>query len=565
MTISSKLATSKLSIFIGVTAVIVSCFYWTGGTDPVNLPKFFALTTLVSALIGFFFSFGLSVVNEISAALKVLTLVFIGSICVPLFFSTGPISHQLFGVSGRNTGLVTYIALCFLMLITSTLRGDNRIKIVICLLISGCVAMMISVFELLGANLLHTTGTFQALIGPFGNPNFISAFMGIVGASTLVIISQPSVTKGTLMYAFPILLFSIFINYHTHAKQGIVVLVFGAILAILFRLHFGVKKNWLTSLFFIGSSLVGVLGLLGLQNKGPLSSLVYKSSVSFREEYWAAGINMLNKFPMTGVGLSSYGDWYRALRTPSALANPGVDVTTNVSHNVFIDFGANGGWPLLASTVSIFVLALFAGLKYLKQLKTYDVTFLVILVAWLGYVLQAMISIDQIGLAVWGWVLTGALISYGAIISSSNETSKTKNARGNTKSKIATPSVGIGQYALSAFGLLLGLVIALPVFNADLRWGQALEAGNSTLLRSAAVAWPLDESRVGNAAYIYMQNKMYPQAKEMIELGIQEFPRSFSIWRLLYQLPSATKEEKVKALERLRFLDPNNETLKSLT
>ena len=557
-------AASTLPICIGIIASVVSNFYWTGGSDPVNLPKFFALTTFVFGLVGYFLSFGLSAVKEIHIALRIFALVFIGALCIPMIFTSSPITHQLFGVGGRNTGLVTYTALCLIMLIASTLRDESRNKIVVSLLISGAITIVISLLELLGANPLNTTGTFQALIGPFGNPNFVSAFMGIIGASSLVLICQPKVSKSTLIFTIPILFLSILINFNAQAKQGIVVLVFGGLLTVLFRLHLVVKKNWLTLLFLSGSFAFGILSLFGLQNRGPVSSLIYKSSVSFREEYWAAGINMLRKFPSTGVGLSSYGDWYRELRNPSALINPGSEVTTNVSHNVFIDFGANGGWPLLLSTVTIFVFALSVGIKYLIHLKTYDGTFLVIFVAWLSYVLQSMVSIDQIGLAVWGWVLTGALLSYIKVIPANDETLASKKKSQELKRQKQKSKVSIGQISLTISGLLVGLIVAFPSFNADLHWAQALRAGNSTLLKSAAVAWPLDELRVGNAAYIYMQNKMYPQAKEMLDLGIQKFPRSFSTWRLYYQLPIATSEEKAIALAQMRALDPYNDSLKGL-
>ena len=50
----------------------------------------------------------------------------------------------------------------------------------------------------------------------------------------------------------------------------------------------------------------------------------------------------------------------------------------------------------------------------------------------------------------------------------------------------------------------------------------------------------------------------------MLDLGIQKFPRSFSTWRLYYQLPIATSEEKAIALAQMRALDPYNDSLKGL-
>ena len=51
-------------------------------------------------------------------------------------------------------------------------------------------------------------------------------------------------------------------------------------------------------------------------------------------------------------------------------------------------------------------------MKVVLRKKEYDATFVALTVAWLGYQAQSVISINQIGLAIWGWVLSGALIAY---------------------------------------------------------------------------------------------------------------------------------------------------------
>jgi O-antigen ligase len=56
------------------------------------------------------------------------------------------------------------------------------------------------------------------------------------------------------------------------------------------------------SLFVVGFSVAGaILAILGMLQKGPLVSLLYKDSVSVRGYYWRAGIEMFKDSPLTGV------------------------------------------------------------------------------------------------------------------------------------------------------------------------------------------------------------------------------------------------------------------------
>ena len=87
---------------------------------------------------------------------------------------------------------------------------------------------------------------------------------------------------------------------------------------------------------FIGM-LIGALGTLGVFNLGPLARILYKSSITFRGEYWQAGMNMAKDNFFFGLGPDSYGLYYREFRNESATRIPGLNVTTDTAHNVLID------------------------------------------------------------------------------------------------------------------------------------------------------------------------------------------------------------------------------------
>jgi hypothetical protein len=98
-------------------------------------------------------------------------------------------------------------------------------------------------------------------------------------------------------------------------------------------------------------------------------------------------------------------------RDTQALILPGPNTTTNAAHNVPFDVFAFGGWPLFVSYLAILSLLLSQLLKSLRNRK-YDAIFVTLTTAWACYQLQSIISINQIGLAVWGWLFGGALIAY---------------------------------------------------------------------------------------------------------------------------------------------------------
>jgi hypothetical protein len=66
----------------------------------------------------------------------------------------------------------------------------------------------------------------------------------------------------------------------------------------------------------------------------------------------------------------------------------------------------------LIAYLGMLALALIAIIKVVRRMQGYDAVFIAMTAAWICYQTQSLISINQVGLALWGWVLTGALIAY---------------------------------------------------------------------------------------------------------------------------------------------------------
>jgi hypothetical protein len=200
-----------------------------------------------------------------------------------------------------------------------------------------------------------------------------------------------------------------------------------------------------------------------------------------RGEYWQAGWNMGSEHPLTGVGFDTYGDWYRRARDTQALILPGPNTTTNAAHNVPFDVFAFGGWPLFISYLGILALSVIAIIKVTLRHRKYDGVFVTLTTAWTCYQLQSIISINQIGLAVWGWLFGGALIGFEIATRPKENDLESTKATGKTARvvKKSQSETIISSTLIAGVGTVIGLLIAVPPYSADAKWRTALSTQNA--------------------------------------------------------------------------------------
>ena len=145
-----------------------------------------------------------------------------------LFSSKNSLTLQLFGVDGRNTGLILYFNLLVLLLTTSIVSNTGFIKNLINILILvGLLNLLYGIIQFIDRDPVNWNNSYNPIIGFFGNPNFQSAFLGIVGASSFALFFK---SKATLVYRiilFLFLLLNLFIIVTSESQQGILVFVSG--------------------------------------------------------------------------------------------------------------------------------------------------------------------------------------------------------------------------------------------------------------------------------------------------------------------------------------------------
>ena len=555
---SNKSAEITIAKYFLIGAPFIALFLLTSNvSDPVNVTKLFALGGLAGAVGAVVFAQQLRLLWESSKILVVSIAAFLIFSVWSIIGSRGPLSQNLYGVFGRNTGFVSFFLLTLVSLAAASLRTSQSFqRILHGLFIAGLINIMYCGWVLLFGDFVGWSNPYGNILGTFGNPNFIGAFLGMFFSAYLAYglgKNSSRLFKYSMIFVLPVTLFEII---ESHAIQGRVVAALGTGIVGFFYLRS--KTNWLilTGYTFV-AVIFGIFAGAGALQMGPLSKYIYKTSVSLRGEYWAAAFRTGEKNPFNGVGFDVFGDWYRRTRDAQAMILPGPNTVTNAAHNVVLDFFASGGWPLLLSYLALIVLGAIAIARVARRNRAYDPIFVAMTTAWICYQVQSIISINQIGLALWGWIFTGALIGYE--VSTRSEVVGESSALPKNRGKISNSVVSTSLVA--GLGGVIGLIIAVPPLSSDMAWTSALRSQNLATVEAALVPTylhPQNSLRYAQIVQSLEQSKLSDIAHKYALIGVEFNPDYFEAWKSLYYSTNATVEEKSTALENLKRLDPLN-------
>ena len=474
-----------------------------------------------------------------------------------VLISGGEIYQQLFGSNGRNTGLITYVAFS-LIFVGSIITSSPAVikKLILVVFIVGSASLAYGVIQALGADPFNWVNPYSPVFGFLGNPNFQSSLLGVLG----VIVSGQFFAKGLKLQFKALiglyLLVTLYVIKETNSQQGFLVLALGIGVVV------GLYVLQLNRSLGIAYGLLSIIGffavLIGTLNKGPLAAILYKDSVTYRGDYWRAGWNMTVDNPIFGVGMDSYGDWYRRSRTIEATLRRGPDVTSNAAHNVYLDISSYGGFPLLIIYVALMALVVVSAVKVLKRSTSFNPVFVGMFAGWVAFQAQSIISINQIGLAMWGWVLSGLIIGYE--INTRDVVVEAVVKKGRVAGMPAQSSAGSVVALFVAF--VIGVLVGMPPYVASAKYKSALETSNPTIIQQAAYIWPVDYSRMIQVAGLLNENKLEAQGLEVALDAIEKFPNNYLVWANLDAMKSATAEQKAQAQKEMKRLDPLNPNLK---
>lgn len=553
-------ATSTLlSRYVLATTILVTLFVspW-NSIDPVNLPKLSLLGLLGLIAASLVLSQIAYLRSRAARPVTVVTGVFVLLLIAQLLFGSSDFSFKLYGTPSRNTGFLAYFSLAMLLL-ASVLAASSQLlkKYLLGLTLTGGLLATYGLFQWRGLDLFDYVNAYGSnVFGTFGNPNFQSAFAGMVAATVSVWL-----IFGKMKWQYRATLFGIvmvsMLNVRLSSEQGYLNFLAGLVSAVIIYLL--VTKRQKLGLLVLGSSAFGgVILLLGIFNTGPLADVIYKSSLQARGFYWRAALKMMTENPLTGVGLDGFGDWYRRSRTEE-VAQFNAGIVADTAHSIPLDLGSNGGFPLLIAYLALITLALISIVRIVRRSNEFDVVFTSLVAAWVAYQAQSLISINQLGLGVWGWSLTGLLIGYELNTRQDHQQAVTKSDKFK---KVVSEKIPASTLLFATFGAILGAVVSLPPYLAANKFYNALQSGDGRVLQESAYLKPYDRTRFLYTAQILAENKLEKEAIQILSDASRIYPDSFSVWQGMSQIPSATPEQASRAKAEMKRLDPFNPDLK---
>ena len=317
----------------------------------------------------------------------------------------------------RNFGVATWLALAIVFLIGA--QGEVKLRGYLDWVLPGVLiaGLGYGLVQFLDKDPLPWTNPYKAVSLTLGNPNFAGAFFGILG---VIVFSRIFVGKGLVQKSFGFLLFgaTVFISLKTNSLQSPLLIVGGIVVFTLLS-NMGSKSGLgrvakFSSGGVLGAAVVGVVVLFAGSASWLATArekLFFQGSVAQRLDYWRTGFEIWKDHPIFGVGTDQFQRYAALYRTPEQVKRDGVFVIPDKSHNVLIDHFANGGLVVGLIWTAFVISVFFMLVKALRATEKVQVRrdLAVLGTMWSTYVLQALISPDQLVLSLIGYSSAGLI------------------------------------------------------------------------------------------------------------------------------------------------------------
>lgn len=320
-----------------------------------------------------------------------------------------------FGETSRYVGLISYLSciLVFLLLSISRIQGSQVVWLFKALSFVGFIEITYVIIQLAEIDPINWNTPYGRFIGTLGNSNFAGSFLSLCSVATLwLVINRYSKFSTRVLWLLVIASQQVAILIGG-VRQGTLTALLGFGVIALYQINIRYKGN--RKIFYSSISLMSLgvfLLIAGMFQKGPLTSLIYKSSVSIRGDYWRAAFRMIQDSPIFGFGPGAYGDYFAEYRDMIQVERSGINVLADSAHNVFLDLSVSGGIPL---ALIYFLLILVIAKRLIKLSKTTDASnqsaIIGLIAIWVVCAAQAMISVENLTFLIWNFIVLGTLIS----------------------------------------------------------------------------------------------------------------------------------------------------------
>ena len=439
---------------------LVTLYFQTNLADPINSPKLWVLLFVAAWLSGYVISFRKFIfsIKSINTMFYLVTAFVFFALLATIFAN---FHHTaIFGETQRRNGFISYLSLAIIIIATSIfVRFFNIKNLYLITYLVGTVSVIYALMQTTGNDFINWNNGYNSIITTLGNPNFAAAVMAIMG---VICFSAAFNTELKLQYrVFSILLSALllFAIYRSNAKQGLLSYILGIGLFLIIWLYSKSKKLGLFA------SLIGIfvviISILGMLQSGPLERFLYKPSVTLRGYYWQAGIEMLKSHPLFGVGMDSYGFYFKEYRDVTYPLNYGFNLTSTNAHNTFIQFFATGGVFLGITYLVLNGYILYRAIFAFKNLAGNNrLIFAGIFSAWIAFHAQSLVSIDNLGISIWGWVLGGSIV--GLSVSASTPVDEDRR-----NFELKRNSINLSRSLISGAASILAVILISLLYRGE--------------------------------------------------------------------------------------------------
>jgi O-antigen ligase len=447
-----------LSKNILLAGVFTSLALWPGFMEPFNFPKFCVL--LISSALILAKSF--SQINWSNRKVELSLMNF--ALCAFIaFFWIRTIFNDdvytgMFGSYGRYTGAITYTCWILIALQGSLLKTPFEVYQVISYLFAATsIIYGYAILQAFGVDPLGWEKLYEGAFSTLGNPNFLSAYAAVILTTSywLYLYSRSNNHKIVSILFFGS---SIFVLLKTSSLQGLILGCFGLLTMTIIKLYDSRNRIWIK--LAISGFLLGIVGLLGVLNFGPLKNLLFQESNIYRLDFWKTGIEMARNNPFLGVGVERYGANFRQFREVSQVFRSDPNQTSDSAHNLFIHVSSTGGIFLAFLLVSIFAIALWKALLHLKAREN-SIGFNLYLSLFTLILVQNQLSVDNLPLSTWQWIFLAMLLSE---ISTKNHSKHVKRENVQSNIKMKSNSMEAKRVVFGAVLIFVSfLILARPI------------------------------------------------------------------------------------------------------
>jgi O-antigen ligase len=522
-----------------VTVLIVPSSY-----DPISAPKM-ALTVAIASVLLIIYSTSSHKVNKKNLyAIDFVLIAFVLLLLLNVLVNNSAITERIFGISGRSTGLLTFLSFAIILFISQRVLVNLK-KLFMALIAANIVVSFYFLAQVFGFDF----GKFQEYYGApsstLGNPNFVAGFLGFSALSVLGV-AQSSKKKLMPKILISALVFlNLWVIYRSDSVQGLIAIGVSFTIYSLFFVHsnFSVHVFRVVLALITGLALVVLLGFFGV---GPLALFLSSTTVFSRLDYWRAATAMTLESPLFGQGLDSFGDNYRRFRDLDAIARFGEGQVTDSAHNVYLDFFAAGGFPLGILFILLNLIPVYYLIKKCFANGRVEKADVILFGLWAGFQVQTLVSVNQIGVSIWIWIILGAIVARSHVLESKDE---------HRQHPREDASRSLVQLLVISVSLLMTGLSLLPV-KSNLEFLARANNADGLSLKRVALGFPQDSRLIAMVAQGFKDSGYSVESLDIVKQGIEHNSESFLLWKMLYENIDASELEKSQARSQMLRLDP---------